>query len=124
MSNANENARKQEVNKDLSRTILVDGTEEFAIGTHTLKLGIPAGKLVIGAFIKNPEDDITGATTIALSCGSTSVFSATAVSSLSGAGVYKAVATPHYTAAEEFLKLVIAGADLADGTLELGIDYV
>ena len=31
MSNANENARKQEVNKDLSRTILADGTLELGI---------------------------------------------------------------------------------------------
>ena len=124
MSNSNENMRKLEINKDLSKTTLVDGTEGFAIGTHALGLKIPADKLVIGALFKNPKDDVTGATTIALKVGSDSAFSATAVSSLSGLGTYKVVSNPIYTTAETTANLVVAGADLEDGTLEIGFDYV
>ena len=91
--------------------------------TTTLK--VPAGKFLYGAYIKNPDNDLTygASATLKLTVGSTDVINATAASSLKGSGVAVLDASPDYSATERAVKLTAGTADLTGGKLIIGVIY-
>lgn len=62
----------------------------IAVGDHALQFAIPKGKVVTGVILRNMKDDLasSGAATVAVKLGATTVAAATAISSIKGTSLY------------------------------------
>lgn len=100
----------------------------LAVGDHETTLKLPAGKLLIGAFIRNLENNLAGETgaTVGLKVGSSSVISATSIADVKGTGlgVLDTSMAPVSATADSVVKIAVGTADLTGGTIEYGISYV
>lgn len=108
-------------------TITVDLTKEPALGTvgaHGLGVKIPAGKFILGAFIRNPKGDLAEVSgTLAVTIDSQGETEATAASALKGAGVAAWAAEPYYLEEEAEVTLTVATAAVTAGTITVGVIY-
>jgi hypothetical protein len=95
------------------------------VGKTGLGIKVPAGSIVVGAFIKNKKNDLVyeGAPTVALVCGDADLIDATAVAELKGAGVGGCF-EGHYIEEDTEVELEVAVADITDGTLSVGVLYM
>lgn len=96
------------------------------VGDYPLGVTIPAGAIVIGAYIKNVENDLAGggSATLALNAGTNALVSGATVATLKGKAKGGAIATGVYVDADTELKLVVGTAALTGGTLEVGVLYM
>ena len=95
-----------------------------AVGSHDLGITIPAGKFIVGAFIKNKENDLVGdGASVALVCGNADFIDATEVAGIKGSGIGGCF-EGHYIEADTEVELEVSTADLTAGTLEIGILYM
>ena len=96
-----------------------------AVGSNIIGLKVPAGKFVLGAYIKNLADDLAsgGAATLGVTVGSDAVLSATALATIKGAGAMAIDTTPVITSAEADVKLVVGTAALTAGKIAVGVLY-
>jgi len=95
------------------------------VGDLTTGLKVPAGKFIVGAYIKNMKNDLTagGSATLAVKVGSAVILTATAIASVKGGGACIVVGSPVITSAISDVKLTVATANLTAGTLEVGVIY-
>lgn len=95
-----------------------------AIGAHDLGLKIPAGKFIVGAFIKNPKGDLAEVEgTLTVTIDGQNEVTATAASALKGKGVAAISAEPYYLEEEANILLTVATAAVTEGTITVGVIY-
>jgi hypothetical protein len=108
-------------------TITIDLAKEPELGTvgaHGLGFKIPAGKFVLGAFIRNPKEDLAEvAGTLAVTVDGQEETEATAASALKGKGVAALAAEPYYLEEEAEVTLTVATANVTAGTITVGVIY-
>lgn len=95
-----------------------------AIGVHNLGLTIPAGKFIVGAFIKNPKGDLAEVEgTLTVTIDAQNEVTATAASALKGKGVAAISAEPYYLDEDANVFLTVATAAVTAGTITVGVIY-
>lgn len=95
-----------------------------AIGAHDLGLKIPAGKFIVGAFIKNPKGDLAEVEgTLTVTVDGQNEVDATAASALKGKGVAAISSEPYYLEEEANILLTVATAAITAGTITVGVIY-
>ena len=104
---------------------LAESAYAAAVGSNLIGLKVPAGKFIVGAYIKNLADDLAsaGAATIKVTVGSTDVISAQGISDLKGKGVAVLDASPDFAAAEREVKITIGTAVYTAGKVTIGVIY-
>ena len=113
--------------------MLLDANVEggIAIGDHELQFPIPKGKVVTAVILRNLKDDLasSGAATVAVKLGATTLVSATGISSIKGTSVYE----PYMNADEPSglvltedtpVTVTVATAPLTAGNLDVVVLYV
>lgn len=96
-----------------------------AVGSNIIGIKVPAGKFVIGAYLKNLDDKLAGAgATLGITVGSTAILSNAALADVKGAGKAVIATAPSFIAAESDVKLVVGTAALTAGKLIVGVIYV
>lgn len=125
MSNDREKLRRVEGGVGTLNTKVIKKVKaEAPVGKLALGIYVPAGSIVVGAFIKNQKNDLVGANaTIALTCGNSDFIDATAVATIKGSGIGGCF-EGHYIEADTEVELEVAGGALTAGTLEIGILYM
>lgn len=125
MSNDSEKLRRVEGGVGtLNTKVIKEVKAEVPVGKLGLGIYVPAGSIVVGAFIKNKENDLVGdGASVALVCGNADFIDATEVAVLKGAGVGGCF-EGHYIEANTEVELEVTTADLTAGTLEIGILYM
>jgi hypothetical protein len=125
MSNDREKLRRVEGGVGTLNTKVIKKVKaEAPVGKLGLGFYVPAGSIVVGAFIKNQKNDLVGdGATVALTCGNVDFIDATAVATIKGSGVGGCF-EGHYIEADTEVELEVATAPLTDGTLEIGILYM
>ena len=107
---------------------LAKNPELGAIGDNPLGVVIPAGKFVLGAYIKNLADDLsdgaTGTGTLQVKVDEQGVTTATAISTLKGSGVCAIVDEPYLTSKAMDIELTVATADVTAGKVTVGVIYL
>ncbi len=98
----------------------------LAVGEYGLGVTIPAGSIVIGAYIKNVDNDLDGdaTTTVGLKAGATALVTNAVVANLKGKALGGAIADGVFVAEDTDLTLSIAVKPATAGTLEAGILYM
>ena len=98
----------------------------LAVGEYDLGVTIPAGAIVIGAYIKNVDNDLAGdaTTTVGLKAGTTSLVTNAVVANLKGKAIGGALANGVFVAEDTDLTLSVAVKPATAGTLEAGILYM
>ena len=98
----------------------------LAVGEYDLGVTIPAGAIVIGAYIKNVDNDLAGggSATLALNAGTNALVSGATVATLKGKAKGGAIANGVYVDVDTELKLAVGTANFTAGTLEAGILYM
>lgn len=108
-------------------TITVDLAKEpalGAVGSHGLGFKIPAGKFILGAFIRNPKGDLAEVSgTLAVTIDSQGETTATSAAELKGKGVAALAAEPYYLDEEAEVTLTVATAAVTAGTITVGVIY-
>lgn len=98
-----------------------------AVGTHNLTgESVPVGSLIVGAYAKNPADDLasTGSATLAVGVGSsTTVLSAQALADLKGESI-GAIDTTLATASTAVANYTVGTEVFSAGKVIVGILYV
>lgn len=108
----------------LNTKIIKEVKAEAEVGKLGLGVYVPAGSMVVGAFIKNKENDLIGdGASIALVCGNADFIDATTVASLKASGVGGCF-EGHYIEVDTELELEVTGAPVTSGMLEIGILYM
>ena len=125
MSNDREKLRRVEGGVGTLNTKVIKKVKaEAPIGKLPLGIYVPAGSIVVGAFIKNQKNDLVGDdATIALTCGNLDFIDANNVATVKGSavgGCFEGL----YVEADTEVELEIANAPLTAGTLEIGILYM
>lgn len=118
--------------KEIVCSIVSSATGDIATG-----LKVPAGKLIIGAYIKNLKDDVasSGSATAQIKIGSTSIGSEIAKADLKGKAVYVPVTTYDgtnkdtapsaiATTAETEVKVTVGTAVFTAGECTVGVLYI
>lgn len=107
---------------------LAKNPELGTIGDHALGVTIPAGKFILGGYIKNLADDLSdGASntaTLQVKVGTTGVTTATAISTLKGDGLCAIDDAPALNEAAAALTLTVATADITAGKVTVGVIYM
>lgn len=109
-------------------------TAEFEVDATSLEVGsnalsgatLPDLCLIIGAYLKNPADDLASASTTAttaVTVGGTTVLSATGKAAIKGKGVGALDTSPN-SETSGAVALVQAGEVYTAGTLTAGVLYV
>lgn len=94
------------------------------VGAHDLGITIPAGKFIIGAFIKNPKGDLAEVEgTLTVTVDGQDEVTATAASALKGKGVAAIASEPYYLEEEANILLTVATAAVTEGTITVGVIY-
>lgn len=98
----------------------------IAAGDHALQYAIPKGKVVTGVILRNMKDDLasSGAATVAVKLGSTTVAAATAISSIKGTSVYFPIADGEVMDEDTPITLTVATAPLTAGNLDIVVMYI
>lgn len=108
----------------LNTKVIKEVKAEASVGKEGLGVYVPAGSIIVGAFIKNKENDLIGnGASIALVCGNADLIDATSVAVLKGTGVGGCF-EGHYIEADTELEIEVTGANVTDGMLEIGILYM
>lgn len=96
------------------------------VGDYNLGVTIPAGAIVIGAYIKNVENDLAGggSATLALNAGTNALVSGATVATLKGKAKGGAIVAGVYVDVDTELKLTVGTANFTAGTLEVGVLYM
>lgn len=118
--------------KEVDCSLVSASTGDISIG-----LKVPAGKIIIGAYIKNLKDDIAsaGSATAQIKIGSTSIGSAIAKANLKGTCAYVPVTTyvsadkdtqpsAIVTTAETEVKVTVGTAVFTAGECTVGVLYI
>lgn len=94
------------------------------VGTHDLGLTIPAGKFIVGAFIRNPKGDLAEvAGTLTVTVDGQNEVTATAASALKGKGVAAIAAEPYCLEEDANIFLTVATSAITEGTITVGVIY-
>lgn len=94
------------------------------VGAHDLGITIPAGKFIVGAFIKNPKGDLAEVEgTLTVTVDGQDEVTATAASALKGKGVAAIASEPYYLEEEANILLTVATAAVTEGTITVGVIY-
>ena len=108
----------------LNTKIVKEVNAESAVGKLGLGIYAPAGSIIVGAFIKNKENDLAGAgASIALVCGNADLIDATEVAAVKASGVGGCF-EGHYIEADTEIEIEVTDAAVTGGTLEVGILYM
>lgn len=104
---------------------LAESAFAAAVGSNLIGLKVPAGKFIVGAYIKNLADDLAsgGAATLGVTVGSDAIVSGTALATIKGAGKMTIATDPVFTEAESDVKLVVGTAALTAGKIAVGVIY-
>ena len=104
---------------------LAEDSFASAVGSNIIGLKVPAGKFVVGAYIKNLADDLAsdGAATLGVTVGSSAILSATGKANIKGTGKMTIATDPVFTTAESDVKLVVGTAALTAGKIAVGVIY-
>lgn len=105
---------------------LAESAYAAAIGSNLIGLKVPAGKFIVGAYIKNLDNDLAsdGSATLGVTVGSDAIVAGTALATIKGAGKMTIATSPVFTEEESDVKLVVGTAALTDGTLSVGVLYM
>lgn len=94
------------------------------VGAHDLGITIPAGKFIVGAFIKNPKGDLAEvAGTFTVTVDEQNEVPATAASALKGKGIAAIASEPYYLEEEANIFLTVATSAVTEGTITVGVIY-
>jgi hypothetical protein len=94
------------------------------VGAHDLGLTIPAGKFIVGAFIRNPKGDLEEvAGTLTVTIDGQNEVPATAASALKGKGVAAIASEPYYLEEDANIILTVATSAITEGTITVGVIY-
>lgn len=108
----------------LNTKVIKEVKAEAPVGKTGLGIYVPAGSIIVGAFVKNKQNDLIGdGATIALVCGNADLIDATGVAVIKGSGVGGCF-EGHYIEADTEIELEVATADVTAGTLEIGVLYM
>ena len=100
-------------------------TLKGAVGSNIIGLKVPAGKLIVGAYLKNLDNALAGSgATMGITVGSTAILSGASLSDVKGKGKAVIATSPSFIAAESDVKLVVGTAALTAGKLTIGVIYV
>ena len=115
------------------KEITIDISKDLNLGkygdtAHGLGVFVPAGKFVYGAYIKAGNVGVTssGAATVALKVGSTTVLGSTPVAKTyleANEGVAELASSPAFIATKGELGLLVGTADVTAGKLTIGVIY-
>ena len=95
-----------------------------AVGSNLIGMKIPAGKFIVGAYLKNLDNALAGTgATMGITVGSDAVLTGAALADVKGKGVGVIDATPAFEAYEADVKLVVGTAALTAGKLTVGVIY-
>lgn len=127
MSTGNENLRK--INGGVVggfTPISTVVTGALDVGSNASGIKIPAGKLVVGGYIKNLKNDLAGVSgaTVGLKVGTDEIISATTIANLKGKQVATIDTSPTSVLTEKDLYVAIATANITACTLEIGAFYI
>ena len=95
-----------------------ENLENYKQGNNTIGLRVPAGKFLVGAYIKNPKNDLAGGN-VGVKVGETVVVEA---SNVKGTGSAYILQQPLYLATATEVELAVT-ADLTAGNLTVGVIY-
>jgi hypothetical protein len=87
-------------------------------GDNVIGLKVPAGRFVVGAYVKNPANDLVGGN-VGVKVGGTAVLAA---GDVKGTGLMAILAEPIFVAEATDATLTVS-ADLTKGNLTVGVIY-
>ena len=104
---------------------IADKPELGVVGANKLGIKVPAGKFLVGAYIKNTADDAdaAGTGTLSVTVGDNALTTAKAVKDLKGTGLAAIKATPVFLTAETDVTLTVATAAVTKGTFTICVIY-
>lgn len=109
--------------KEMVIDLAVDSAKG-AVGSNLIGMKVPAGKFIIGAYLKNLDDALAGTgATMGITVGSSAILSSAALSDVKGKGKAVIAAAPTFIAADSEIKLVVGTAALTAGKLTIGVIY-
>lgn len=109
--------------KEMVIDLAVDSAKG-AVGTNLIGMKVPAGKFIVGAYLKNLDDALAGTgATMGVTVGSSAILSSAALSDVKGKGKAVIAAAPTFIAADSEVKLVVGTAALTAGKLTIGVIY-
>lgn len=96
------------------------------VGDNVLSFEVPAGKVVTGVILRNMKNDLasSGAATVAVKLGTTTVATATAISAIKGTAVYFPIADGEVMTENTPITLTVAVAPLTAGNLDIVVMYI
>ena len=95
-----------------------------AVGSNLIGMKVPAGKFIVGAYLKNLDDALAGSgATLGITVGSDAILSGASLSDVKGKGKAVIATSPVFEAAEAEVKLVVGTAALTAGKLTVGVIY-
>lgn len=96
------------------------------VGTHTIGLKVPAGKLLVGGYIKNLKNDLAGdaTATVKAVAGATNLSTATVIGSVKGKAVGTLNETLAFLATATDVSITVGVKDITAGTLTVGVLYI
>ena len=95
-----------------------------AVGSNLIGMKVPANKFIVGAYLKNVDNALTGAgATLGVTVGSDAILSGAALADVKGKGKAVIATAPVYEDAEAEVKLVVGTAALTAGKLTIGVIY-
>ena len=103
---------------------LAESPLKGAVGSNIIGLKVPAGKFIVGAYLKNLDDALAGAgATLGITVGSDAILSNAALADVKGKGKAVIATAPVFEAAEADVKLIVGTAALTAGKLTVGVIY-
>lgn len=109
--------------KEMVIDLAVDSAKG-AVGTNLIGMKVPAGKFIIGAYLKNLDDALAGTgATMGITVGSSEILSSAALSDVKGKGKAVIATAPTFIAADSEVKLIVGTAALTAGKLTIGVIY-
>ena len=109
--------------KEMVIDLAVDSAKG-AVGTNLIGMKVPAGKFIVGAYLKNLDDALAGTgATMGITVGSSAILSSAALSDVKGKGKAVIATAPTFIAADSEVKLVVGTAALTAGKLTIGVIY-
>ena len=109
--------------KEMVIDLAVDSAKG-AVGTNLIGMKVPAGKFIVGAYLKNLDDALAGTgATMGITVGSSAILSSAALSDVKGKGKAVMATAPTFIAADSEVKLVVGTAALTAGKLTIGVIY-
>lgn len=93
--------------------------DKTVVGDNEIGLKVPAGRFVVGAYAKNPLNDLVGGT-VGVKVNGEEVLAAGTVK---GTGLMAILAEPIFVAEGAEATLTVAGSALTDGNLTVGVIY-